>query len=59
MPHLVEPFYNKSYDYALEQLNNAHKFLVSRTQKQIETLQDPSQWGILTKRMAIELGHLK
>lgn len=56
MPHLIEPMFVVSYAAAIQQLENAHIFLVQRAREAITTSSiSASTWGIEFKRLMVDL----
>lgn len=57
MPHVIEPFANASFESAIQDLRNAHTFVVTRAKKAIiDADVDPALWGIAMKRISVDLG---
>jgi hypothetical protein len=56
MPHVVEPFTNASFCYALQRLRAAHSYLVSRAKEAINAADfAESSWGTSVKRSPVRL----
>ncbi|MFN9295248.1 MAG: hypothetical protein ACK6EB_44805, partial [Planctomyces sp.] len=56
MPHVVQPFTNKTFAEAINLLRAAHEFLTARAKSALQASDaDMACWGIALKRSSVDL----
>lgn len=55
MPHLIEPFHDRSYQEALSYLETAHNFIVMCAKNSLRSPDKRDLWGTVLKRQPVKL----